>query len=56
MSAPLSALCKGDRALREHARMYVDRVKIWECQGNARSLQDIHSGILALCVWLASEA
>jgi len=36
--------------------MYIDRVKLWELQGNARTIQEISSGVPALCVWLASEA
>lgn len=53
MSAPLSALCKGDRGIRERARLYMDRVKLWEMQGNARSVQEISSGVMAICVALA---
>jgi len=56
MSAPLSALCKGDRGIRERARLYMDRVKLWEMQGNARSVQEISSGVMAICVALAGEA
>mgnify|MGYP001075933541 CR=1 FL=1 len=56
MSAALTALCGGYRPLRDKARMYIDRVKLWELQGNARTIQEISSGVPALCVWLASEA
>ncbi|WFD30077.1 hypothetical protein MSPP1_001091 [Malassezia sp. CBS 17886] len=55
MAAPLNALCRGDRGLRKRARMYHDRVKIWEMQGNARRVKDVSSGVVAICVWLANE-
>lgn len=55
MSAALTALCNGDRRVRDRARMYIDRVKIWESQGNARSIQDISVSVPAVCVWLAAE-
>ncbi|WFD33766.1 hypothetical protein MCUN1_000583 [Malassezia cuniculi] len=54
--AHLAALCRGDRAIRDRARLYVDRVKMWELQGNARSTQNITSGVVPACVWLASDA
>lgn len=56
MAAPLAALCKGDRSVRDRARIFFDRVKIWETQGNARSVQEISSGVPAVCVWLAGES
>lgn len=56
MSAALTALCQGDRRVRDRARMYIDRVKIWETQGNARSTQDISVSVPAVCVWLAAES
>ena len=56
MSAALTTLCRGDRRVRDRARMYIDRVKIWETQGNARSTQDISVSIPAVCVWLAAES
>lgn len=55
MAAPLVALCKGCRDVRDQARLYMDRVNIWEMQGNARSVQDVHVGIPAVCVWLAAD-
>lgn len=55
MAAPLATLCKGHRGVRDQARVYIDRVKIWEMQGNARSIQDISASIPAICVWLATE-
>jgi len=55
MAAPLVALCKGCRDVRDLARLYMDRVNLWEMQGNARSVQDIKAGIPAVCVWLAAE-
>lgn len=55
MSAALTALCKGNRLVRDKARLFVDRVKIWEMQGNARSTQDINASVPAICVWLAAE-
>lgn len=54
--AALAQLCKGDRTLRDRARLYIDRVKIWETQGNARSVKEINTGVPAVCVWLANEA
>lgn len=56
MSAALTALCQGDRRVRDRARMYIDRVKIWETQGNARSTQDISVSVPAVCVWLSAES
>ena len=56
MSAALTTLCQGDRRVRDKARMYIDRVKIWETQGNARSTQDISVSVPAVCVWLAAES
>lgn len=55
MAAPLVALCKGCRDIRDQARLYMDRVNIWEMQGNARSVQDVQVGIPAVCVWLATD-
>lgn len=55
MAAPLVALCKGCRDVRDQARLYMDRVNIWEMQGNARSVQDVQVGIPAVCVWLAAD-
>ena len=55
MSAALTALCKGNRSVRDKARLFLDRVKIWEMQGNARSTQDINASVPAICVWLAAE-
>ncbi|WFD19310.1 Putative ATPase [Malassezia caprae] len=55
MAAPLVALCKGCRDVRDQARLYMDRVNLWEMQGNARSVQDVKAGIPAVCVWLAAD-
>lgn len=54
--ALLASLCRGDRAVRDQARLFVDRVKLWELQGNARSTQGIASGVLPACVWLACDS
>lgn len=56
MAAPFAGLCKGDRPLRDRARLFLDRFKLWESQGNARSVQDLNAGIPAVCVWLADQA
>lgn len=53
--AALAQLCKGDRAVRDRARLFIDRVKIWETQGNARSVQEVNAGVPAVCAWLANE-
>lgn len=56
MAAHIAALCRGDLAVRDRARLYIDRVKVWELQGNARSTQAFTSGIIPACVWLACNA
>ncbi|WFD41670.1 hypothetical protein MPSI1_000302 [Malassezia psittaci] len=53
--AALGQLCKGDRAIRDRTRLFIDRVKLWESQGNARSMKEIHAGVPAVCAWLADE-